>query len=112
MQSTLAWSEPGHHDAFAINLKFQSPILKQNFAKFFGELPPFEFTPVRRSRQQHYFAGTPLAHSVPAPQVHHCATAGGLYQFFRSTSCNIARSSVSSATNFFSLPFSSCSCLS
>ena len=78
-----------------------------------GQRIAHALVPVRRSRQQHYCAGTPLADSVPAAQVrNHCATAGGRYQFFRSTSCNIARSSVSSATNFFSLPFSSCSCLS
>jgi len=52
-----------------------------------------------------------LTRYLPHSYVATARRAGGLHQFSRSTSCNIARSRVSSATNFFSRPFSSCGCL-
>src|SRR6185437_9826171 len=68
---------------------------------------------VRPDRHCHHSAGSPFADPVPAAQVaHHRAALRGLYQFFRSTPCSLARSSVSSATTFFSRPFSSWSCRS
>ena len=60
------------------------------------------------NRNPCHFAGTSLAHLVHAAQVvHHWAAARGLYNFFASTSCNIVLSKLSSATNLFSLAFSS-----
>src|SRR5882672_5724398 len=58
-------------------------------------------------------ASSPLTHPVRAAQVvHHGPAARGLQNFFESTSCNMALSRLSSATSFFSLPFSSWSCFS
>ena len=69
--------------------------------------------PKSGNRNPRHFAGTSLAHLVHATQVvHYWAAARGLYNFFASTSCNIVLSKLNSATNLFSLPFSSWSCFS
>ena len=63
------------------------------------------------SHHQQNPACVPLARPIVIAQVIDQRTApGGLYNFFRSTSCSIVLSRLSSATNCFSRIFSSCSC--
>ena len=58
-------------------------------------------------------AHAPLADGVLLQKVFRCLFAVDRpYQFFESTSCNMALSKLRSATSFFSLAFSSSNCLS
>ena len=64
--------------------------------------------PVGRSWQAQNTTSMSFAYlKAPYKTLHHRSTPRRLYHFFESTSCNIALSSVSSATSFFKRRFSS-----